>query len=80
MANQLEQWYASIPTVTRVYLTLTLAVTVGCALEVGARATISSISFMHSCDSLTTRERASERARGRWGERIRARRSIAIDD
>jgi hypothetical protein len=40
MANQLEQWYASIPTVTRVYLTLTFAVTVGCALEV--RSTISS--------------------------------------
>ena len=72
MANQLEQWYASIPTVTRVYLTLTLAVTVGCALEVGARATIASISCMHSCDSLTTRERASARARGRCGERLRA--------
>ena len=72
MANQLEQWYASIPTVTRVYLTLTLAVTVGCALEVGARATIASISCMHSCDALTTRERARERARGRGGERMRA--------
>lgn len=72
MANQLEQWYASIPTVTRVYLTLTLAVTVGCALEVGARATIASISCMHSCDSLTTRERARARARGRCGERLRA--------
>jgi hypothetical protein len=36
MANTLEQWYASIPTVTRMYLTLTFAVTVGCALEVRA--------------------------------------------
>ena len=72
MANQLEQWYASIPTVTREYLTLTLAVTGGCAREVGARATIASISCMHSCDSLTTRERARERARGRGGERMRA--------
>ena len=36
MPNTLEQWYASIPTVTRMYLTLTFAVTVGCALEVRA--------------------------------------------
>ena len=34
MANTLEEWYASVPTVTRMYLTLTFAVTVGCALEV----------------------------------------------
>lgn len=37
MANTLEAWYASVPTVTRTYLTLTLVVTVGCALEVRAR-------------------------------------------
>jgi len=34
MANTLEAWYASVPTVTRAYLTITLVVTVGCALEV----------------------------------------------
>jgi hypothetical protein len=37
MANTLEEWYASVPTVTRMYLTLTFAVTVGCALEVRRR-------------------------------------------
>lgn len=40
MANPVERWYASIPPVTRGYLTITCVVTAGCALEVRARATI----------------------------------------
>ena len=48
MANTLEQWYASIPTVTRMYLTLTFAVTVGCALEVRAFESMRRDSFLLS--------------------------------
>jgi len=53
MANTLEQWYASIPTVTRMYLTLTFAVTVGCALEVRAFESRRRDSFFLSFRSLT---------------------------
>ena len=37
MPNALEAWYASAPAVTRMYLTLTTLVTLGCALEVLTR-------------------------------------------
>jgi hypothetical protein len=46
MANTLEEWYASVPTVTRMYLTLTFAVTVGCALEVRRRTRAIRIRFV----------------------------------
>ncbi len=38
MAQSLEEWYKSMPVVTRTYLTLAFLTTAACALDVRARA------------------------------------------
>ena len=40
MAVTLEQWYRSMPVVTRSYLTLSFLTTAGCALELISRSAV----------------------------------------